>query len=284
MKTLQKLIAVTVLVALTVNLSCDNQDQESGKSITEIDGLKMSEVTKVWKFKTDPKNVGREEKWYTSQTDDSAWAEIRSDKNSGWESQGFPDYIGHGWYRQRVKVPAEMDTQKPFYLCFAAVDEDAVIYINGEKAFEHTTASTGLEPDEIWITSFAFDARKWLRAGQENLIAVRVYNRARMGGIWKPVYFVTSDTEATAGKVAELVEEEIRPGYTAPGMQVPPMMARGSYELPKGVVLDTLVLGGVDPSAEQLAAMHRSNYILHARDGKLSEIPVEKSRLPHDPE
>ena len=41
-------------------------------------------------------------------------------------------------------------------------------------------------------------------------------------------------------------------------------------------------LGGVDvPSAEVLKQMHDSQYILHAADGKLTPVPVEKALLPH---
>ena len=272
------LIGALLAVSL-LSVSCDNQEQGSGKSTTEIDGLKMSEVGNVWKFKTDPDNVGLKEKWYASQTDDSAWAEVRSDKDAGWEAQGFPGYTGYGWYRQLVKVPADIDEQRPFYLCFGAVDEDAEVYINGEKAFEHTTASTGLSPNDIWITPFAFDARKWLKAGQENLIAVRVYNLANMGGIWKPVYFVTSDTEVTPDKITEVVGRKVKVSDAkAPEIVIRP----GSYEVPEGV-LDTLVLGGVEPSGEQLTAMQKGQYILHAKAGKITKVPVHKSRLPHDP-
>ena len=42
--------------------------------------------------------------------------------------------------------------------------------------------------------------------------------------------------------------------------------------------------GRASPSADELAAMQKSGYILHARDGKLAEVPVEKIRLPRDPE
>jgi len=47
----------------------------------------------------------------------------------------------------------------------------------------------------------------------------------------------------------------------------------------------TGVLGRVDmPPPEDLAAMHKGSYILHARGGKLTRVPVEKSALPRDPQ
>ena len=47
--------------------------------------------------------------------------------------------------------------------------------------------------------------------------------------------------------------------------------------------LQTLVLGGVEASGVELAAMQKGSYLLHARDGKLRKVPAQKYRLPHDP-
>jgi hypothetical protein len=49
--------------------------------------------------------------------------------------------------------------------------------------------------------------------------------------------------------------------------------------------LQTGILGGVDvPCPEDLAAMQKGSYILHARGGKLTKVPAEKNLLPHDPQ
>ena len=49
--------------------------------------------------------------------------------------------------------------------------------------------------------------------------------------------------------------------------------------------LQTGFLGGVkNVTADDLQAMQDGNYILHARDRLLTKVPVEKSRLPFDPE
>lgn len=49
-------------------------------------------------------------------------------------------------------------------------------------------------------------------------------------------------------------------------------------------MLSTHNVGGVTVQAADLAAMQASNYILHARDGELTRVPVEKVRLPRDPQ
>ena len=56
---------------------------------------------------------------------------MRSDKGNGWESQGFADYLGLGWYRQQFSPPAG-PLPKHAYLYFGAVDEDAWLYLNGQ--------------------------------------------------------------------------------------------------------------------------------------------------------
>lgn len=45
----------------------------------------------------------------------------------------------------------------------------------------------------------------------------------------------------------------------------------------------TLNMGGVEVSPDQLQKMRAGDYILHAKDGQLNKIPVEKIRLPLDP-
>jgi len=178
------------------------------KSLVDPEQISASSLGNVWKFKADVDKVGQKEKWYTTELDDAGWADVRSDTGRGWESQGFPNHIGYGWYRQRVKVPEGSDSRKFFWLLFGAVDEDAVVYINGKKVFEHTCESTGLTPAEIWDTPFVLKARRYLRLGEDNLLVVRVYNRGDMGGIWKPVYLVASDTEVNAQALLDVVQEK----------------------------------------------------------------------------
>ena len=50
----------------------------------------------------------------------------------------------------------------------------------------------------IWSKPFAFDAKAHLRPGKKNTLAVRVYNRRQMGGIYLPVFLVASDGEGIA--------------------------------------------------------------------------------------
>ncbi|UCH34865.1 MAG: DUF4838 domain-containing protein, partial [Armatimonadota bacterium] len=160
-----------------------------------------------WRFAIDADDVGVSQAWFAAALDDSAWAAVRSDQGNGWESQGFPHYTGVGWYRQAVAIPDKLK-RKHLYLHFRAVDEEAWVYINGRPAFEHTCASTGLAPQQIWVAPFAFDAGEHLQPGEANTIAVRVRNIAGMGGIYKRVYVVAADRPLDTALIEALLEAQ----------------------------------------------------------------------------
>ncbi len=149
-------------------------------------------IRNEWRFATDPTNAGMDAKWFSADFDDSGWAKVRSDTGNGWEAQGFKDYHGFGWYRQEGEIPAELLEKKDLKLMFLAVDEEAEVFINGQKAFDHTVASTGRSVEVLWTEPFVFDPRPFLKPGR-NTLAVRVHDTMGMGGIWKPVYFAWGD-------------------------------------------------------------------------------------------
>jgi hypothetical protein len=88
------------------------------------------------------------------------------------------------------------------------VDEDCEIWINGQRAFDHTFATTGLPPDQIWLAPFAFDVAPFMRPGQPNLIAIRVKNTLGMGGVWQPAYLVWGDEAVSPVAAVEVIRRK----------------------------------------------------------------------------
>jgi hypothetical protein len=169
---------------------------------------KVWPLPNTWKFAPDPKEQGEAAGWFRDGFDDGAWATVRSDRNCGWEAQGFPNYTGVGWYRLTATVPEDLAGFQHLYLYFAAVDEDAWVYLNGRLAFEHSVETTGLPPEVIWRTPFAFDPRPALKLGAANVVAVKVLNRLGMGGVYQPVYLVGAKRELDARLLQGLVMRE----------------------------------------------------------------------------
>ena len=164
----------------------------------DVEQVEVLSFPEPWRFKIDPNNEGVKQKLFEPSIDESQWAEIRTDKNCGWEKQGFAgkQSVGYGWYRTRLPL-TEMDLARKFkYLYFEAVDEDAWVYLNGQEIFEHSTTSTGLLPEELWLMPFTVSLAGLDLLGGD-LLAVRVHNGGDMGGIWKPVHLILSDQKLT---------------------------------------------------------------------------------------
>jgi hypothetical protein len=138
----------------------------------------VADLPKVWKFNTDPKNVGVTEKWFAPGFDDSKWRDIEIGKF--WDEQGVT-YAGKAWYRLAWDTPEfEVPAGKNVWLWFGAVDETATVWVNGVKAGVHDEGA-----DFGWDKRFPIKVTGLLKPGEKNVIVVQVSNEALAGGIWK---------------------------------------------------------------------------------------------------
>jgi hypothetical protein len=140
-----------------------------------------------WVFRTDPSDEGLKGKWFAAEVTAADWVPVKVP--GFWaETEEVGNYQGvFGWYRTTFTVPAEWKG-KSLRLLFAAIDEQAWIYVNGKLIREHSVKSEGKPIDSLWDESFAADVPSGgLNYGQTNVLAVRVENSTGNGGIWRPV-------------------------------------------------------------------------------------------------
>ncbi len=111
--------------------------------------------------------------------DDGSWTQIYAPKN--WEAAGYRGYDGYAWYRKTFTLPKSSLAQQVF-IYLGTIDDVDEVYINGEKV-----GSSGLFPPNYRT---AYNERRsytipdrLLRAGEDNLVAVRVYDTGGKGGI-----------------------------------------------------------------------------------------------------
>ncbi len=208
-----KKLGIPITLAKIANKWQSCIDQESSS-------LPKHDLPAEWIFKTDSDNKGVSEKWYTNQkfydaalrktnefgggeasiaTLDKGLARLHINRGVGWEHQGFPGFKGYGWYFQNIEIPDELFAKKHMYLLFRGVDGEVWVYVNGELVFEKTCASTGKSVSEFGVSSF--DAKKYLKQGSKNKIAVRVNHPASRGGIWLPIMLIGTDEECTTGQL-----------------------------------------------------------------------------------
>jgi sialate O-acetylesterase len=134
-----------------------------------------------WKF-----NVGDESEWKEKNYNDDEWAEILVPAK--WELQIGDDYDGFAWYRLIFTVPETMKGKKLVFV-LGKIDDIDEAYLNGKQIGE--TGNMNRSPinynrnNEYQQTRGYFIPDDLLEYGKENVIAVRVYDGFKDGGIYE---------------------------------------------------------------------------------------------------
>lgn len=142
----------------------------------------------IWKFQIDPQDIGNKDLWYKTGLLDSSKVEVPHI----WQTEKkYVNYCGTAWYEKEFEV-AELTSDKDLFVCFAAVDFHAMVWINGEYIGEH---EGGFTPFEFILTDF-------IHISGKNRLVVRVYDPSdnaeipigkqgswytRISGIWQDV-------------------------------------------------------------------------------------------------
>ncbi|MCF7220387.1 glycoside hydrolase family 2 protein [Marilutibacter chinensis] len=169
-------LAMAVCIGLLANLAC------AAPRSSEV-------INRDWTF-----TLGNPPGAQAGDHDTAAWR--RADLPHSFSEPYFLGtgfYVGHGWYRKQLDVPAGAIGRR-ITLEFDGVFQDAVVWVNGQKAGRHVGGYTG----------FSIDITPYVRAG-DNLLAVHVNNEwnARVapragehqfsGGIYRNVRLVVTD-------------------------------------------------------------------------------------------
>ena len=99
------------------------------------------------------------------------------------QKQGFGLGYLHAWYRTSVDVPAKFAGCKT-KIWFGRVDESCRVFINGREA-----ASFTWNPRKDFNTMnypMSFDVTGFVKAGERNVISVKLTNQSGCGGLWQP--------------------------------------------------------------------------------------------------
>ena len=151
--------------------------KESTKLLLDLKGY--------WLF-----SEGDDKAWAAPDYYDSDWGEIRP--GQPWEDQGYRHYDGFAWYRKHITIP-QPSIKGDLLLKLGFIDDADEVYLNGILI----GSSGGMPP--TFQTAYNH-AREYLipvsqvKWGEENLIAVRVYDDGSDGGILEgPLGLFTTD-------------------------------------------------------------------------------------------
>jgi len=157
----------------------------------------------TWKFGWDPDKKGKERGWHTAACDDSGWSDILVDScweaqavGKAWKKEHGADYDGFAWYRTSFDTPSAAVEGKLVKLFFGAIDEAAVIWVNGVQVLTRVYDAK-VNPNS-WAEPFTADVTHALRRDAPNVLAVRVEDNTGAGGVTRPVQVVVMDPPAAA--------------------------------------------------------------------------------------
>lgn len=123
--------------------------------------------------------IGDNLEWSQPDFDDSKWDVIYVPAR--WEEQDYPGYDGYAWYRRWVYIPKNLKTEILF-LTMGFIDDVDQVFVNGNMV-----GGKGNYPPR-YKTAYAefrryYLPKEYIKFGEKNLIAVRVYDDEQAGGI-----------------------------------------------------------------------------------------------------
>lgn len=134
-------------------------------------------------------NRGDDMEWAKPSFNDSKWKEVLVP--AYWETQGLKDYDGYAWYRIRFMAPEKIQNQE-MVLLLGKIDDIDATYLNGERIGR--TWRRPVKGDEYLKLRAYTIPPEILKYGQENVLAVRVYDNYWHGGIYDgPIGFIASN-------------------------------------------------------------------------------------------
>jgi hypothetical protein len=144
----------------------------------------------TWKFMK-----GDDLSWKEQDVNDAKWADIVVP--AFWETQGYKDYDGLGWYRMKFKTPTNL-AGKRLILLAGKIDDFDETYLNGKLLGRTGHIRKKVDRDDrgneySYLRAYSIPS-DMLVAGGENVLAVRVCDVYLHGGIYDgPIGLITRE-------------------------------------------------------------------------------------------
>jgi hypothetical protein len=147
-------------------------------------------LTGRWKI-----HKGDNREWKEPGLDDNDWKRIQVP--SEWENGPLPNYDGYAWYRVNFRVPANF-MSGPLYLSLGKIDDVDDVYLNGKyigSVYDLKRNSEFRGEGWEWNVRRLYKINSsWLKPGETNTLAIRVYDGQGAGGIYEgPVGIMSPD-------------------------------------------------------------------------------------------
>ncbi len=180
----------------------------------------------TWQFRIDPGEVGEKEGWQQPAFADGGWKTLKAPGN--WEAQGvtdlrpgerphpkgiapYSDYDGVAWYRLHFVVPKDWAGQA-LVLSLGSVDDQDRTYLNGKLIGE--TGPGLADAVQVW-RDYPVPADA-IMPGEENVLAIRVFDGGGPGGLAGPVLSLIPKSMAEAKMKLPQADRPLAERFTDP--------------------------------------------------------------------
>jgi len=153
--------------------------------LTGLAAADTVDLVEDWRFKPDPGDAGLSQAWYAVDHPDADWAVARAGER--WEDQGFAEVDGAAWYRRRFEAPAVWEGEAVWFAA-GALNDGGTLYCNGQRVTEYGDDSNSMAGKPVLAELSGF-----LRYGQSNVLALRVFDWGASGGLWQLPCVLTTD-------------------------------------------------------------------------------------------
>ena len=159
-------------------LSCSN---------TKTDFINISEN---WSFKIDETKTGINQEWFKSINIPNETQQLKHPGN--WEALTRDNYDGWGWYFKKFEFHKDFDKTA---IHFLSVDDNAYVWLNGEKVGDHFGANC----------AFKMDVTPFIKKGR-NFLAVLIEDTGGGGGLNGQVELISfnSKEDLLKGKYSDM--------------------------------------------------------------------------------
>lgn len=172
MELLQRAIPVAPLAAR----ACDLATPDRGTAPALWAGTaRVADLPARWRF-----HAGDDPAWSDPALDDGGWERIAA--GTPWEEEGHARLDGFAWYRARFTAPRRAPAGA-LALEIGRIDDADETYLNGRRVGASGTMPPAYASDWQGYRRYAVprDAVRW---GQENVVAIRVYDGGGPGGLY----------------------------------------------------------------------------------------------------
>ncbi len=163
--TLFGIALLSIGLALHTSASEDADPMDISLFPQQNETRNLLDLSGIWKFKTDPENIGVQERWFDGLQDN------RSIAVPGCWNEQFTDirnYLGLSWYETETFVPRSWKGERIFVRVGSAIYASKV-WINGQLVGAHEGGNL----------PFAFDISDYVKWNQKNRITISVENELK---------------------------------------------------------------------------------------------------------